>query len=167
MGDKERLKGEMVKSVMVSGLRQEDAMIRHFVHKAMFLGNPPGPDSAPKIPEWLGLSYPDEGIPPDCLYEIKNLTSGLMIRGNPVTQILQEVTIDNDLQFLPTHPFPIQRATAAGRALCFHLRRLHRDEGRLGACGHWQANASDVRFPASPPTRPVAVGRLILFHVER
>jgi hypothetical protein len=75
----------MVKSVMVSGLRQEDALIRDFVDEAMFLGNPPGPDSAPKIPEWLGLSYPDEGISPDCLYEIKNLTSGLMIRGNPVT----------------------------------------------------------------------------------
>jgi hypothetical protein len=49
MGDKERLKGEMVKSVMVSGLRQEDAMIRHFVHKAMFLGNPAGPDSASQV----------------------------------------------------------------------------------------------------------------------
>jgi hypothetical protein len=90
-----------------------------------------------------------------------------MISGYPVGQILQEVTIDNDLQLLPTHPFPIQRATAAGRGSWLPLPLLHSDEGPLEAYEHWQVNASDVRFPASPPTHLRAVGRLILFHAER
>ena len=126
---------------MVSGLRQEDAMIRHFVHEAVFLRDPAGPDSASQVSERLGLSNAREGIPPYSLYEIKNLSSGLMISGNPVAQIFQEVPIDNDLQFLPTHPFSSQHVTAVRRGSCFPLPRLHNDEGRPGACEHWQANA--------------------------
>jgi len=142
-------------------------MIRHFVHEAVFLRDSAGPDSASQIAERLGLSNASEGIPPDCLYEIKNLSSRLMIRGNPVGQIFQEVPIDNDLQFLPTHPFLIQRVTAVRRGSCFPLPLLHSDEGRLEAYGRWQVTASDVRFPATPPTRPVAVVRLTPFHAER
>lgn len=102
----------------------------------MFLGNPAGPDSASQIAEGLGLSYPNKGIPPYSLYEIKNLSSRLMIRGNPVAQIFQEVPIDYDLQFLPTHPFLIQRVSAVGQESCFPLPQLHSDEGPLGACEH-------------------------------
>lgn len=152
---------------MVSRLRQEDAMIRHFVHEAVFLRDPAGPDSASQIAEWLGLSYAREGIPPYSLYESKNLSSRLMIIGNPVAQIFQEVPIDNDLQFQPVHPLLSQRVTAVRPGSCFPLPRLHSDEGRLGACEHWQENASDARFPAFPPTPPAAIGRLILFHAER
>ena len=114
-------------SVMVSGLRQEDAMLRHFVHEAVFLRYPSRPDSASQVSERLGLSYACEGIPPYSLYEIKNLSSGLMISGNPVAQIFQEVPIDNDLQFLPTHPFSSQHVTAVRRGSCFPLPLLHSD----------------------------------------
>jgi hypothetical protein len=64
-----------------------------------------------------------------------------MISGNPVAQIFQEVPIDNDLQFLPAHPFSSQHVIAVRRGSCFPLPRLHSDEGRPEACEHWQANA--------------------------
>ena len=149
---------------MISGLRQEDAMIRHFVHEAVFLRYPSRPDSASQITERLGLSYACEGISPYSLDEIKNLTSGLMISGYPVGQILQEIPIDNDLQFLPAHPFLIQCVTAVGRGSWLPLPLLHSDEGPPEADGHWQANASDGRFPVSLPTHQAAAGQRILCH---
>jgi hypothetical protein len=119
--------GDAEVSVMVSGLRQEDAMIRYFIHEAVFLRDPAGPDSASQVSERLGLSYTREGIPPYSLYEIKNLSSGLMISGNPVAQIFQEVPIDNDLQFLPAHPFSSQHVIAVRRGSYLPLPRLHSD----------------------------------------
>jgi len=73
---------------MVSSLCQEDAMISHFVHEAMFLSNPPRPDSAAQVSQRFGLPYACKGIPSYSLYQIKNLSGGLMIRGNPVGEIL-------------------------------------------------------------------------------
>lgn len=126
---------------MVSGLCQEDAMVRYFVHEAVLLRDPAGPDSASKITEWLGLSYACEGIPPYSLHEVENLSSGLMISGNPAAEIFQEVPIDNDLQFPVAHAFLTQRVTGVGRGSCLPLPRLQSDVGRPGASEHWQANA--------------------------
>ena len=111
-------------------------MIRHFVHETVFLGNPAGPYSASQITEWFGLSYACEGISPDSLDEIKNLTSRLMIRGNPVAQIFQEVSIDNDLLFLLAHPFFSQDVTAVAPGSWLPLPLLHSDAGPLEAYGH-------------------------------
>jgi hypothetical protein len=72
---------------MVSGLCEEDSAIGNLVDETMLLSDSSRPDSATQITERLGLSYARDGISPYGFDELKYLSSGLVVGGDPVGEI--------------------------------------------------------------------------------
>lgn len=140
------------KSVMVSSLCQKDASVGYFVHKAVFLGNPPRPDSASQVAQRFWFSYANKRISSDRLYQFQNLAGGFMICGYPIGKILQKIPVNDDFPIPLTHE--AQHSMRVPRQSFSPLPLLHNAGGLRGVCGHFPASAGDALSPASLPTRP-------------
>ena len=56
------------KSVVVPGLKEVNPLCSYRVDQAVFLADPPGPDSGTEVLEWLGFPKPVKRIAQHCIH---------------------------------------------------------------------------------------------------
>jgi hypothetical protein len=57
---------------VIPRLKKIDSFFGHAIYEPVLLSDPSGPASGENVPQWLGLSRPDEWITQNGVYEIQH-----------------------------------------------------------------------------------------------
>lgn len=88
-------------SVVVTGLKQVDAIGRDEVNDTVLLGEAAGPCVRREIAKGLGLTDSREGIPKNGLHEIHAAEGELSIGIDPMPKIVPKLRVKNRLSLSP------------------------------------------------------------------
>ena len=85
----------LLESVMVSGLKEIDAVRAYGVHHPVLLRDSPRPCSGQDVLQWFRLPDALEGVPHDRLDQLKHPQRYPTIRFDPVSQILAKLGMED------------------------------------------------------------------------
>jgi hypothetical protein len=87
------------RSIVVSRLCEEDAVVFDLIDEAVFLGDAAGPDSRAEVAEGFGFADAGEWIAANGFDEFEDAEGGFAIRVYPVGEVIEEVPVEDELAF--------------------------------------------------------------------
>ena len=102
--------------VVVTTLKELDAVIEHLVHQSVRFRNAAGPDIAPEVSQVFGFPEAGEGVAQSGFDQVKKAQRDLAIRVNPEADVFQTLALND-------------RDTLLGRAISRRLLRQVRARG--------------------------------------